>query len=264
MSQSNPVNHSPSRLQSPHYHKNNDEIDLRELFLALWKGKSVIIVAILFFGIISALYANKQPNIYQSTAKLIINPDPYGFVQSKGFSPGSQVGYQAEQALSVLKSQQIQSYISEHDQVPLAQLVGLSISKARNGDISVSKTASSPGEAYISVYSYVANINNAYKALQLQQVQVSLSATKNIVDQQSGVVRDVLAEKYAELLFQKAILEIPESLLINVTVLPVEPTTHIKPKRLKLVMIATMLGGILGIAIVLIRFAFRREELETE
>ncbi|EGU39793.1 LPS O-antigen chain length determinant protein WzzB [Vibrio scophthalmi] len=42
-----------------------------------------------------------------------------------------------------------------------------------------------------------------------------------------------------------------------------EPITRDKPKRALIVVLGTMLGGMLGVAIVLIRFAFRRED-ETE
>ncbi|MFA0415526.1 LPS O-antigen chain length determinant protein WzzB [Vibrio renipiscarius] len=43
-----------------------------------------------------------------------------------------------------------------------------------------------------------------------------------------------------------------------------EPITRDKPKRALIAVLGTLLGGMLGVAIVLIRFAFRREDLTAE
>lgn len=48
----------------------DDEIDLRELFAAIWQGKWVIIGTTLLFGILSTVYAFSIPNIYKSEALL--------------------------------------------------------------------------------------------------------------------------------------------------------------------------------------------------
>lgn len=48
-----------------------DEIDLRDLFVALWRGKWIIIVITFAFSVGGILYALSQPNIYQSSATLM-------------------------------------------------------------------------------------------------------------------------------------------------------------------------------------------------
>lgn len=48
----------------------DDEIDLRELFAILWKGKWIIIAITFVFAVGSVLYALSLPNIYQAEAKL--------------------------------------------------------------------------------------------------------------------------------------------------------------------------------------------------
>ncbi|MBF4242170.1 GNVR domain-containing protein, partial [Vibrio anguillarum] len=42
---------------------------------------------------------------------------------------------------------------------------------------------------------------------------------------------------------------------------PEQPLTRDKPKRTLIVVLGGMLGGMLGVAMVLVRFAFRKEEL---
>ncbi|HGE6125628.1 TPA: Wzz/FepE/Etk N-terminal domain-containing protein, partial [Vibrio cholerae] len=48
----------------------DDEIDLRELFIALWKGKWVIIATTFVFAVGSVLFALSQPNIYKADTLL--------------------------------------------------------------------------------------------------------------------------------------------------------------------------------------------------
>jgi len=48
----------------------DDEIDLRELFLALWKGKWIIIAITFVFALGSVLYTLSLPNIYKADALL--------------------------------------------------------------------------------------------------------------------------------------------------------------------------------------------------
>jgi len=49
---------------------NDDEIDLRELFAVIWRGKWVIIACTFVFAVASVIYAINQPNIYQASALL--------------------------------------------------------------------------------------------------------------------------------------------------------------------------------------------------
>ncbi|MDF4350689.1 Wzz/FepE/Etk N-terminal domain-containing protein, partial [Vibrio parahaemolyticus] len=60
-------NYPPYPLQSK---STDDEIDLRELFKALWKGKWIIVVATFIFAIGSVLYSLSLPDIYKSDALL--------------------------------------------------------------------------------------------------------------------------------------------------------------------------------------------------
>ena len=51
--------------------QNNDaEIDLRELWNVIWRGKWIIIVVTAIFAVVSASYVLSLPNIYRSEALL--------------------------------------------------------------------------------------------------------------------------------------------------------------------------------------------------
>jgi subunit length determinant Wzz-like protein/putative tyrosine kinase-like protein len=51
-------------------HCADDEIDVRELFATLWRGKWIIIIVTLMFAVAGASYALYKPNIYQASALL--------------------------------------------------------------------------------------------------------------------------------------------------------------------------------------------------
>ncbi|GDY24161.1 LPS biosynthesis protein [Agarivorans sp. Toyoura001] len=47
-----------------------DEIDLRELFAVIWRGKWLIIACTVLFSVAAVIYAINQPNIYRASALL--------------------------------------------------------------------------------------------------------------------------------------------------------------------------------------------------
>lgn len=48
----------------------DDEIDLRELFAVIWRGKWIILAVTALFAVGAVVFAIKQPNIYKSEALL--------------------------------------------------------------------------------------------------------------------------------------------------------------------------------------------------
>lgn len=66
-------NQQLNQTQSPHH---EDEIDLRELFSILWKGKWIIIGVTFIFAIASVGYALYLPNEYKATA--VLQPNESG------------------------------------------------------------------------------------------------------------------------------------------------------------------------------------------
>ena len=107
----------------------DDEIDLRELFTAIWQGKWIIIAITTLFAVASVFYAINQPNIYKSEALLAPAEQDQqgglgalagqfgGLASLAGVNLGSGGGVDKTQmALEVLKSRQFTSdFIQKHN-----------------------------------------------------------------------------------------------------------------------------------------------------
>ncbi|MFM2593847.1 Wzz/FepE/Etk N-terminal domain-containing protein [Vibrio harveyi] len=106
----------------------DDEIDLRELFNALWRGKWIIIVTTFVFAVGAILYALSLPNIYKSDALLAPAESSNGGGLSKmagqlgglaalaGVNLGAGETSQTDLAVQVMKSRQfIEAFINKHD-----------------------------------------------------------------------------------------------------------------------------------------------------
>jgi len=110
----------------------DDEIDLRELFTAIWQGKWIIIAITTLFAVASVFYAINQPNIYQSEALLAPAEQEQqgglgalagqfgGLASLAGVNLGASGGVDKTQmALEVLKSRQFTSeFIQKHNVLP--------------------------------------------------------------------------------------------------------------------------------------------------
>ena len=107
----------------------DDEIDLRELFTAIWQGKWIIIAITTLFAVASVFYAINQPNIYKSEALLApAEQDKAGGLSSQlgglaslaGVNLGSGGGIDKTQmALEILKSRKFTSdFIQKHNILP--------------------------------------------------------------------------------------------------------------------------------------------------
>ncbi|AUI85119.1 LPS O-antigen length regulator [Vibrio azureus] len=106
----------------------DDEIDLRELFKALWKGKWIILITTAIFAIGSVLYALSLPNIYKADALLAPAESSNGGGLSQmagqlgglaamaGINLGGGESSKTDLAVQVLKSRQfIDAFITKHD-----------------------------------------------------------------------------------------------------------------------------------------------------
>ena len=62
--------YSATNVNTNAKHIDDDEIDLRELFSAIWDGKALIIAVTSVFAVLAVVYALLQPNIYRSEALL--------------------------------------------------------------------------------------------------------------------------------------------------------------------------------------------------
>ncbi|MGY5745994.1 Wzz/FepE/Etk N-terminal domain-containing protein [Vibrio antiquarius] len=126
----------------PQSQSTGDEIDLRELFKALWRGKWVILATTFVFAIGSVLYALSLPNIYKADALLAPSESSSGGSLSKmagqfgglaalaGVNLGSAETSQAELAMQVMKSRKfVEGFINKHNLlVPLMAARGWDLS----------------------------------------------------------------------------------------------------------------------------------------
>jgi len=62
------MSQSPNAEQMPQHA--DDEIDLRELFVTLWRGKWIIMLVTTVFAVAGVFYALSKPNIYQTSVLL--------------------------------------------------------------------------------------------------------------------------------------------------------------------------------------------------
>lgn len=244
-------NQSPQQFQQypqpPSFQ--NDEIDLKELFMALWAGKLWIIGLTLLFAAGATVFALNQPNVYESKAVLAVDADPY--------SVGLEIGPKGNEALMAISGKPVKERIQKAADVSLAQLNLLSIS----GNVTISQQGQDPDFIFNNVQVFTQHINKALMQIELEKAELALLPLKELIKTtDSSAVKDILAEKYAQQVYKIALLKSPSTELIHVIQEPVKATSHIKPKRALIIVLGTLLGGMLGVALVLVRFAFRKEE----
>lgn len=117
-------NQAPNSLATGNMNA-DDEIDLRELFYAIWQGKWIIIATTIVFAVAAVFYALSLPNIYKSEVLLAPVADDAGMkIPSQlgglaalaGVNLGSSGGDKTGLALEILKSREfISRFITKHD-----------------------------------------------------------------------------------------------------------------------------------------------------
>ncbi|MBS9854726.1 MULTISPECIES: Wzz/FepE/Etk N-terminal domain-containing protein [Vibrio harveyi group] len=125
-------------LPTNEVYRPEDEIGLTDLFMALWKGKWIIIITTVIFAVGSVIYALNQPNIYKAYALLAptersdsgglekIAGQFGGIAALTGVSLGSGDTSKTDLAVQVMSSRKfISSFIGSHDLlVPLMATKG--------------------------------------------------------------------------------------------------------------------------------------------
>ncbi|NRF63971.1 Wzz/FepE/Etk N-terminal domain-containing protein [Vibrio coralliilyticus] len=298
----------------------NDEIDLRELFLALWRGKWVILVSTMVFAIGGVLFALSQPNTYRASATLVAANDEKsgglaamasqfgGLASLAGINVG--VGNTDDKSLSLatLESRKfINAFIDKYALLPILMATKswdsqsnklvlnserydgvhwlndpedpeksleptawqaykafkgiLHVSEAKDtGIVTVSITHLSPYVAQQWTQWLVKELNLWMKEGSLTEtnrnieyLEQQLERTK-VVDMQN-VFYQLIEEQTKTLM----LAEVKDEYAFKVIDPPVVPEEKVGPKRALICILATMLGGMLGVAIVLVHYAFRRE-----
>ena len=322
----------PQKEPSPNYlpyppqsQSTDDEIDLRELFKALWKGKWIIIATTFIFAIGSVLYALSLPNIYKSDALLApaessgsgglskMAGQLGGLAALAGVNLGAGESSQTDLAVQVMKSRQfVEAFINKHDLlVPLMAAKGWDLANNKlildeelynpttgkwlrepNGLRGATPTAQEAFEVFskevlnvsqdkesglytVSVKNYspyiaqqwvnwlIEDINKVMRERTIAETSQNLAYLNTQL--QKTAVADMQSTFYKLIEEQTKSLmlaEVQEEFIFKVVDPAVVPELKDGPKRALICVLGTLLGGMLGVAIVLMRFAFRKEDSE--
>lgn len=124
----NPINTKQNNEYMQTHNIAYDEIDLRELFSVIWRGKWVIIAITTLFAVASVFYAINQPNIYKSDALLAPAEQERsaglsglagqfgGLASLAGVTLGGGTSNKSQLAVEILKSRKFTSdFIQKHN-----------------------------------------------------------------------------------------------------------------------------------------------------
>ncbi|MFT5812533.1 MAG: hypothetical protein ACI9VT_000268 [Psychroserpens sp.] len=327
-STSNEVNAMNSNeYHQQHHLLEDDEIDLAELWHAIWSGKLLIIAISGLFAISSIIYAINQPNIYKATTLLAPASEQGGasglskmagqfggLASLAGINLGGGGTDKTGLALEVLKSRVfIEKFINNHQLlVPLMAAKNWNVKTNTlvfNSDIYNATTKTwvreveapkqpepSSWEAYkafkdilvvaadketgmitltIEHYSaeiatqwllwLVSDINAAMRDQDKAEAQRSIDylSTKlqetQLADMQT-VFYQLIEQQTKTIMLAEVSLE-----YVLKTIDPANaPEEKAKPKRALIVVLGTMLGGILSVLIVLVRYFSNKENKDTK
>ncbi|MDA0119829.1 Wzz/FepE/Etk N-terminal domain-containing protein [Vibrio sp. T11.5] len=315
-----PIIHEKKFTQVQDLTITNDEIDLGELFLALWRGKWVVIVTTVLFAIGGVLFALSQPNTYQASATLVASNDEKvgglaamasqfgGLASLAGINVRSGNTNDKSLSLATLESRKfINAFIDKYALLPILMATqswdkesnklvldpelydGIRwLSDPDNSELSLEPTAWQAYSAFKGLLNisedkdtgivivsithlspYVAQQWTQWlvKELNLWMKEESLTDTNRnieyleqqldrtkVVDMQN-VFYQLIEEQTKTLM----LAEVKDEYAFKVIDPPVVPEEKVGPKRALICILSILLGGMLGVAIVLIRYASRRE-----
>jgi len=293
------------------------EIDLAELWHAIWSGKLLITAISALFAISSVIYAVKQPNIYQATTLLAPASEQggasglskmagqfSGLASLAGINLGGGGTDKTGLALEVLKSRLfLENFIEEHKLLPalmaannwdassdalifndeiydsetntwlrdakapkkpeptpweafkaFKQLLSVSTDK-ENGMITLAIEHYSPKVATQWLLWLVDDINSRMREQDKIEAQNSIDyLSKKLQETQLADMQTVFYQLIEEQTKTIMLAEVSKEYVFK-TIDPANaPEEKAKPKRSLIVVLGTMLGGILSILIVLIRY----------
>lgn len=316
----NPLTNSASFAQIQQIPAPNDEIDLRELFVALWRGKWVIIVTTFLFAIAGVLFALSKPNTYQSSATLVpANKESSGGLAAMasqfgglaslaGINIGGGNADAEALALATLQSRLfLSTMIEKYNMAPYLVAVKswdkksglinynteiyddgvwlddpdnpgstleptlweahkalkaiLTVSKAKDtGLVTLSITHFSPIIAQQWVELLVSELNLWVKDETLTETHRNIDYLQQQLDKTKVVeMHSVFYQLIEEQTKSLMLAEVKDEFAFKTIDPAIVPEEKAGPKRALICVLATLLGGMLGVAIVLVCFAFKRD-----
>lgn len=299
----------------------DDEIDLRELFATLWRGKWIIIAFTIVFAAAGVAYALSKPNIYQASVLLAPTQDEGGaaglsgqlggLASLAGISLGGGSGNQTVMAKEVLQSRAfLTDFIHRHNlTIPLMATEAwdmknekwvinrevynpdtgewladddgeslkptnwdmvkqfrenhLSVSSnEETGMVTVSVKNQSPSVAKDWAEKLVHDINEHMRAQDVEEAEARIAYLEGKLSETNIAGMQQVFYQLIESETRTVMLANAQSEYIFKTVDPaVVPQEKSEPKRALIAVVATMLGGMLGVFTVFV-IAFIRSGKE--
>jgi uncharacterized protein involved in exopolysaccharide biosynthesis len=297
--------------------ENDDEIDLAELWFAIWSGKVLIIAVTFLFAVSSIIYAVNQPNIYKASTLLAPASEQGsagglakmagqfgGLASLAGINLGGGGTDKTGLALEVLKSRIfIENFITKYQLlVPLIAAKNWDINtntllldeelynaqtKTWLREVKAPKTAEpSPWQSFkvftallsvssdkttgmitIAIEHYspeiakqwliwlVAEINNTMREQDKSEAQRSIDfLSEKLQETQLADMQTVVYQLIEEQTKIIMLAEVSPEYVLKTIDPANSPDEKAKPKRALIVVLGTMLGGILSVLVVLVRY----------
>ena len=294
----------------------DDEIDLSELWRAVWAGKFTIIAISFIFAVASIMFALSKPNVYKASA--ILAPASAegggglaglagqfgGLASMAGINLGGSGGDKTALALEILKSRSfIENYIAKHELlVPI--MAGKNWNMATDNlifddelydsvnniwlrevkppkkvepssweayknfskllSVSQDKTTSmvtigieyfSPTMAQQWLTWLISDINDFMRDQDQKEAQASIDyLTQQLENIQVTTMETVFYQLVEEQTKSMMLTKVKAEYVLKTIDPPQVPDEKAGPKRALIVILGTMLGGMLSVLIVLIRY----------
>ena len=301
----------------------DDEIDLSELWRAIWAGKFTIIIISMIFAVASVFFALSKPDIYKASAILAPSSSDGGgglgamagqlggLASMAGISLGGGGGVdKTALALEILKSRSfVENFIAKHELlVPLMASTKWDMasdtlilneemydkvndkwirevkapnkpepstwqaSQAFSQLVTVAQDKSS-SMVYIDIEFYsptlakqwltwlVEDINEYMREQDKIEAKASIEYLTGQLENIKVVTMETVFYQLIEEQTKNMMLTMVKKEYVLKTIDPAQvPDTKDKPKRALIVVLGTMLGGILSVLIVLIRYFSRKDK----
>ncbi|KJY89574.1 lipopolysaccharide biosynthesis protein [Vibrio neptunius] len=315
-----PIIHENNFTQVQSLPITNDEIDLRQVFLTLWRGKWVVIVTTLLFALGGVVFALSQSNTYQASATLVASNDEKvgglaamasqfgGLASLAGINVVSGKTDDKALSLATLESRKfINAFIDKYALLPILMATKswdkesnklvldpelydgirwlndpkdpeksleptaweaykafqsiLKVSESKEtGIVTVSITHLSPYVAQQWTQWLVKELNSWMKEESLTDTNRNIEYLEQQLDRTKVVdMQNVFYQLIEEQTKTLMLAEVKDEYAFKVIDPPVVPEEKVGPKRALICILSILLGGMLGVAIVLIRYASRRE-----
>lgn len=219
------------------YQANEEEIDLVELFQALWEQKWLIIAVTSFVLMLAVVYVIITKPVYSVTAVLAPAPiNAFGLIAG---DIGLEKLQATKSAISVgtdLANDALATVVKNFESAAVSERFNQTLKNSGGYAVQVQKGKSPFDPVSISVFSVSAEGAKKYLDGYMAYVSNISAAQLNEYFQALGVSNSIS----------------PES-LYRVEQVPILPTQPIKPKKPLIVALGLVLGGMLGLFIALIR-----------